>query len=146
MDAIIAATGYETDLPFLPEGTSPVRGTHMHLYNRVVHPDLPNVFFVGFFDVTGGSNIRMMEDQSEYAAAVAGGAIRLPSKAEMRQSIEDDLEFQRRQFPDSPRYGLELDPVRYRKRLAREYKRNRAARVPVAGAVPVATGFWARQV
>jgi dimethylaniline monooxygenase (N-oxide forming) len=128
IDAIIASTGYETDLPFLPEGTSPVRGTHMHLYNRIVHPDLPNVFFVGFFDVTGGSNIRMMDDQSEYAAAIAAGAIRLPSPDEMRASIREDLAFQKAQFPDSPRYGLELDPVRYRKRLAEDFRRNGVAR------------------
>jgi dimethylaniline monooxygenase (N-oxide forming) len=124
IDAIIAATGYETDLPFLPEGTSPVRGTHMHLYNRIVHPDLPGVFFVGFFDATGGSNIRMMDEQSEYVAAIASGAIKLPDKAGLKQAIKEDLDFQKTQFPDSPRYGLELDPVRYRKRLAADYKRN----------------------
>lgn len=128
IDAIIAATGYETDLPFLPEGTSPVRGTHMHLYNRIVHPDLPNLFFVGYFDATGGSNIRMMDDQSEYVAAIASGAIRLPDTAELKQSIQEDLDFQKTQFPDSPRYGLELDPVRYRKRLAADYKRNGVSR------------------
>lgn len=124
IDAIIAATGYETDLPFLPEGTSPVRGTHMHLYNRIVHPDLPNLFFVGYFDATGGSNIRMMDDQSEYVAAIASGAIKLPDTAELKRAIQEDLDFQKTQFPDSPRYGLELDPVRYRKRLAADYKRN----------------------
>ena len=128
IDAIIAATGYETDLPFLPEGTSPVRGTHMELYNRIVHPDLPDVFFVGFFDVTGGSNIRMMDDQSEYAAAIAAGAIKLPDVDGMKRAIAEDLAFQRQQFPDSPRYGLELDPVRYRKRLAADYKRNGVTR------------------
>ncbi len=128
VDAIIAATGYETDLPFLPEGTSPVRGTHLELYNRIVHPDLPNVFFVGFFDVTGGSNIRMMDDQSEYAAAVAAGEIRLPDPGAMRRAIAQDLAFQKAQFPDSPRYGLELDPVRYRKRLADDYRRSGVAR------------------
>ncbi|MEJ6770687.1 MAG: NAD(P)-binding domain-containing protein [Paracoccaceae bacterium] len=128
MDAIIAATGYETDLPFLPEGTSPVQGTHMQLYNRIVHPDLPNVFFVGFFDVTGGSNIRMMDDQSEYAAAIAAGAIRLPTSDAMRGAIREDLAFQKAQFPDSPRYGLELDPMRYRKRLAEDFRRYGVAR------------------
>jgi dimethylaniline monooxygenase (N-oxide forming) len=124
VDAIIAATGYETDLPFLAEEANPVRGTHMHLYNRIVHADLPNLFFVGFFDATGGSNIRMMDEQSEYVAAVASGAIKLPPKEDLKRSIQEDLDFQKQQFPDSPRYGLELDPVRYRKRLAAEYKRN----------------------
>ena len=128
IDAIIAATGYETDLPFLPEGASPVRGTHMSLYNRIVHPDLPNMFFVGYFDATGGSNIRMMDDQSEYTAAIAAGAIKLPDTRAMKQAIEEDLAFQKQQFPDSPRYGLELDPVRYRRRLAADYKRNGLSR------------------
>lgn len=137
IDAIIAATGYETDLPFLPEGTSPVRGTHMHLYNRIVHPELPNLFFVGFFDVTGGSNIRMMDDQSEYTAAVASGSVQLPSTERMQQAIADDVAFQKRQFPDSPRYGLELDPKRYRKLLARDYSRSGATRVSnPRGSVP----------
>jgi dimethylaniline monooxygenase (N-oxide forming) len=120
VDAIIAATGYETDLPFLPNGINPIRGTHMHLYNRIVHPDMPHLYFVGFFDVTGGSNIRMMDDQSVYVAAAASGAIKLPSQMAMRQAIGADLAFQKRQFPDSLRYGLELDPVRYRRGLARD--------------------------
>jgi dimethylaniline monooxygenase (N-oxide forming) len=120
IDSIIAATGYETDLPFLPNEINPIRGTHMNLYNRIVHPDLPHLYFVGFFDVTGGSNIRMMDDQSTYAAAAASGAITLPSQAAMCRAIDEDLAFQKRQFPESPRYGLELDPVRYRRRLSRD--------------------------
>ncbi len=127
VDAIIAATGYETDLPFLAEDADPVRGTHMNLYNRIVHPVLKDLYFVGFFDVTGGSNIRMMEDQSAYAAAAAAGEMPLPDRAGMEQAIAEDLEFQRQSFPDSPRYGLELDPVRYRKRLGRDLARARRA-------------------
>lgn len=138
VDAIIAATGYETDLPFLPDGTSPVRGTHLHLYNRIVHPDLPNMFFVGFFDATGGSNIRMMDEQSEYVAAIASGEIKLPPSTALNQAIDEDLAFQKKQFPDSPRYGLELDPVRYRKRLAEDYKKNGVARVKHSPVKPVA--------
>jgi dimethylaniline monooxygenase (N-oxide forming) len=126
IDVIIAATGYLTDLPFLPEGTSPVAasGTEVNLYNRIVHPDFPDVYFVGYFDVTGGANIRMMDDQSEYVAAIASGAMQLPSKQEMKQAIADDRRWQAKQFPDSPRYGLELDPRRYRKALARDFKRS----------------------
>jgi dimethylaniline monooxygenase (N-oxide forming) len=121
IDAIIAATGYETDLPFLPEGSCPIRGTHMHLYNRVVHVDMEDLYFIGFFDATGGSNIRMMVDQSQYAAAMASGKIARPSRDQMETAIEADLAFQEKQFPNSPRYGLELDPVRYRKLLARDF-------------------------
>lgn len=124
VDAIIAATGYETDLPFLSAGTSPMDGPKMLLYNRIIHPDFPGLYFVGYFDVTGGSNIRMMDEQAEYVAAVASGGIALPDPARMKTAIEEDYAWQARQFPGSPRYALELDPARYRKRLAADYARN----------------------
>lgn len=125
-DAIIAATGYVTSLPFLAPELSPVRDEKFHLYHRVVHPERPGLYFVGFFDVTGGSNIRMMDDQSEYIAAVASGIVKLPPPQDMKKAIADDLAWYAAMFPDSPRYGNELDPLRYRKALAEEYKRNNA--------------------
>ncbi|WP_161139245.1 flavin-containing monooxygenase [Propylenella binzhouense] len=147
VDSIIAATGYETDLPFLPEGTSPVSGTRLDLYNRVVHPGLPNVFFIGYFDVTGGANIRMMDDQAEYIAAAASGALKLPTKAEMEKAIADDHAWQAKQFPDSPRYGLELDPRRYRKALARDYAKSGIKRSPPVPALvrPQRQVSWAAE-
>ncbi len=118
-DSIIAATGYVTQFPYLPAGTSPLSGTRLDLYNRIVHPSLPGVYFIGFFDVSGGSNIRMMDDQGEYIAGIASGKIKLPTRDAMLAAIAEDHAFAAKQFPDSPRYGLELDPYRYRKRLAR---------------------------
>lgn len=144
IDSIIAATGYETDLAFLPAGTSPLSGTRLDLYNRIVHPALPNVFFIGFFDVTGGSNIRMMDDQAEYLAAVASGAVTLPDRTNMAQAIAEDHAFQAAQFPESPRYGLELDPVRYRKRLKQDYARSGFMRKftrPVTVRTPASDGW-----
>lgn len=125
-DAIIAATGYTTAIPFLPEAISPVEEatTHVALYNRVAHPSVPGLFFIGYFDVTGGSNIRMMDDQAAYIAAMASGAIRRPSEQDMLAAIETERAWAQTQFPDSPRYGLELDPRRYRKRLALDYAAN----------------------
>jgi hypothetical protein len=108
-DAIIAATGYVTEFPYLPKDYSPVTGTRLSLHNRVVHPALPGVFFIGFFDVSGGSNIRMMDDQAEYIASIAIDAVKLPSRREMEAAIARDHAWAKQQFPDSPRYGLELD-------------------------------------
>lgn len=125
IDAVIGATGYLTDLPFLPDAKNPLSGSWMNLYNRMVHPDLPNVYFLGFYDVSGGSNIRMMDDQAEYIAALASDRLALPTRAEMLDAIESDRAWQQKQFPDRPRYGLELDPYRYRKALARDLKRLR---------------------
>ena len=139
-DAIIAATGYTTEFPFLPKGTSPVAGTRLDLYNRVVHPTLPGLYFIGFFDVSGGSNIRMMDDQAEYIASIAIGAVKLPSQQAMEAAIAADHAWAKQQFPDSPRYGLELDPHYYRKKLAREYRRSGITRpIPVQLAVEEGT-------
>jgi dimethylaniline monooxygenase (N-oxide forming) len=135
-DSIIGATGYTTDFSYLPEGKAPLNGHRLALYNRVVHPSLPGMFFVGFFDVTGGSNIRMMDDQSEYVAAIVSGKVTLPPREAMEQAIAADHAWMAKQFPDSPRYGIELDPVRYRKALAADYARNGMARP----ATPLLTG------
>ncbi len=125
-DSIIAATGYTTALPFLADDISPVEPetTHVNLYNRVAHPRLDGLYFIGFFDVTGGSNIRMMDDQAQYIAAMVTGAIKRPSETEMIEAIEAERAWAKTQFPDSPRYGLELDPRRYRKLLAAAYARH----------------------
>lgn len=84
-DAIIAATGYVTTFPYLDPAHTPLAGTRPVLYNRVVHPTVPGLFFVGLFDVSGGSNIRMMDDQSEYVAAIATGRVALPDAAAMQK-------------------------------------------------------------
>ncbi len=129
-DCIIAATGYTTALPFLQDDTSPIESgsTHLNLYNRVVHPSLDGLYFIGFFDATGGSNIRMMDDQAEYIAALVTGAVKRRSEADMRRAMLREREWSQIQFPDSPRYGLELDPRRYRRLLTEEYSRNHVRR------------------
>ena len=83
-DTMIAATGYEVDLPFLDAGASPVRGHWLDLYRRVVRPGHPGLYFAGFFNVTGGGNIRMMDDQAAWIAALETGAAGLPGAAAMQ--------------------------------------------------------------
>lgn len=118
-DAMIAATGYEVELPFLDAALSPVNGKWLDLFHRVVKPGVPHLYFMGFFNVSGGGNIRMMDDQAEWVAALESGAARLPPKAEMWSEIEAERRHIEKTYPDSPRYGLELDPALYRKGLAR---------------------------
>ena len=93
-----------------------------------MHPELPGLYFIGFFDVTGGSNIRMMDDQADYISAVAAGAVTLPVRSDMARIIAEDFAWYEKQFPDSPRYGNELDPLRYRAALAADYARCNVAK------------------
>lgn len=123
IDTIIAATGYEIDLPFLPRDISPVTGRRLDVYKRVVHLDWPDLYFVGFFNVSGGANISMMDVQSEWVAALVSRQVTLPTRAEMRTGIEREKRFIARRFPSAPRYGLELDPRWYRREVSRELRR-----------------------
>ena len=125
-DVMIAATGYDVDLPFLGAEISPVRERWLDLYQRVVRPGFPGLYFVGFFNVSGGGNIRMMDDQAEWVAALEAGELGLPSADEMMRRIKQDQTRVAQLYPDSPRYGLELDPRDYRIALAKEVRRGAA--------------------
>lgn len=123
-DAMIAATGYEVDLPFLPEAVSPVRGRGLDAFKRVVQLDWPDLYFVGFFNVSGGANIRMMDVQAEWVAALITGHAGLPSRAEMVEDLRRERRRLSKRYPGSPRYDLELDPKEYPREIAEEIRRS----------------------
>lgn len=121
VDTMIAATGYHIDLPFLPDDVSPVVERRLDAYKRVVHPEWPDLYLVGFFNVSGGANISMMDVQSEWLAALVSGELELPSRAEMHTDIRRERRFIEKNFPAAARYGLELDPRRYKRKVAEEF-------------------------
>ncbi|MHB1487896.1 MAG: flavin-containing monooxygenase [Acidimicrobiales bacterium] len=112
-DTMIAATGYEVDLPFLPEAVSPVVERRVELYRRMVSPEWPQLYFIGYFNVGGGGNIRMMDVQCRWMGAVIAGEVGLPDAATQRREIHHEARELARRYPDRPRYGLELDPREY---------------------------------
>ncbi len=123
VDTMIAATGYEIDLPFLAKEIAPIDGRRLDAYKRVVHPDLFGLYFVGFFNVSGGANIRMMDVQARWVAMLATGAAGLPDRAGIHADIEAERRMIARRYPDAPRYGLELDPLEYPRDIDRELRR-----------------------
>lgn len=118
-DTMIAATGYEVETRFLDKDHEPMDGTWPNLYLRVTRAGVQGLYFVGFFNVTGGGNVRMMDDQAEWIAAIETGEVCLPEPGEMRAAMAKERERISRLYPDSPRYGLELDPAEYRRELSR---------------------------
>lgn len=112
-DTMIAATGYEVDVPFLSEDVSPVVERRVELYRRIVSPKWPQLYFVGYFNVGGGGNIRMMDVQCRWLGAVITGDIGLPDAATQYREIRHEVRELSRRYPDRPRYGLELDPREY---------------------------------
>ena len=124
-DTVIAGTGYDVSLPFLAPALRPLDGHRPQLFLRVVHPQQRGLYFAGLFNVAGGGNIRMMDDQAEWITDLVCGDLSLPNGVAMRQSMDDEQAYLRRHFPGSPRYALELDPPYYRKQLARERQQGR---------------------
>jgi hypothetical protein len=47
-DVLIAATGYAIDLDFIPEYVLRVKNNQLNLYMRMIPPDWPGLFFMGF--------------------------------------------------------------------------------------------------
>ena len=142
-DTVIAATGYAVDLPFLAPALRPVSGHQLELFLRVVHPTQRGLYFTGLFNVAGGGNIRMMDDQAEWIAELVCGDLGLPDAAAMRKVMEEEQVYLRHHFPGSPRYALELDPGFYRRQLERQRRRGREApqREPRAGPAVAAGGI-----
>jgi len=122
-DCVIAGTGYEVDLPFLNSKLAPLHKGQLNLFLRVVHPEQKNLFFAGMFNVAGGGNIRMMDDQAEWIADIVSGKHPLPSRSKMQKAMDQELAFLRQHYPASARYALELDPTFYRRQLKRERQR-----------------------
>ena len=59
----------------------------------------------------------MMDVQSALLAAAVSGRLVLPEPAAMKQDIAAELRVMTRRYPSAARYGLELDPRRYRKQV-----------------------------
>jgi dimethylaniline monooxygenase (N-oxide forming) len=53
VDAIICATGYRLDIPYLSRDLSAVLGPDLRLHHRTMHPDLPGLGVVGQFGLQG---------------------------------------------------------------------------------------------
>ncbi|MGS0754480.1 flavin-containing monooxygenase [Roseateles sp. GG27B] len=124
-DTIIAGTGYSVSLPFLAPALRPMDGHRVELFLRVVHPSQSGLYFTGLFNVAGGGNIRMMDDQAEWITELVCGDLGLPDAAQMKLVMEDEQKYLAKHFPGSTRYALELDPVFYRKQMAKERSQGR---------------------
>ncbi len=118
VDMLVYATGYRVSFPFLePEVYDPA-GNAMPLYERVVSPERPGLFFIGFLQ-TVGSNIPLMELQAEWVGDLISGAARLPAEAEMKRWIAADQASMARRYVRSERHTMQVDFWRYARALRR---------------------------
>lgn len=128
-DTLIASTGYKIAFPFLSDEILPVRDNVVRLYNRMIDPDWPGLYFIGLVNVNGSAN-QVYERQAPYMVAVEKGEAVLPNPAEMREAIARKAAWVARYYPGTPRHTIEEEPVPYFQDLARSLRaaRRRARR------------------
>ena len=86
VEAIVCATGYDLDLPYLTGGTRDVLGSGPALYQRTFHPDLPGLGMMGQF-LAQGPYFPLLELQARWISAVWSGAATLPEEPAMRRTM-----------------------------------------------------------
>lgn len=83
-DAILYATGYQLNFPFLDDDTLECEAPDLELYQRISHPVHDQLFFVGCCRVMC-SMWPLAEQQSRWVASLLAGAFKLPPSGERRE-------------------------------------------------------------
>ena len=91
VDAVICATGYDLDLPYMSADVRRVLGddrTHPDLYLRTFNPELPGLALLGQFLLIG-PQLPTVELQARWVAAVWSGALAPPASERMHAGIAE---------------------------------------------------------
>jgi cation diffusion facilitator CzcD-associated flavoprotein CzcO len=126
-DLVVYCTGYEIEFPFLDERVFAAPGNRMELYQRVVAPGRPGLYFVGFIQPLGPI-MPLAEAQAEWIADLLQGRAALPSAGKMREEIADYERRMGRRFVSSKRHTIEVDFHPYLREIRKERKRAAATR------------------
>ena len=86
VDAVVCATGYTLDIPYLDPAVWDVTGPALDLYRRTVHPDLPGFGVVGMY-LAQGPFFPLLELQARWLVALWAGAAALPPDAVLRSAL-----------------------------------------------------------
>jgi len=111
-DVLIAATGYEIEIDFIPGEVVRVADNRVDLYLRIVPPDWPGLYFMGFFNADTALNM-IFEHQARWVRELLLGNATLPSPASMHAAIAERAQWYARQYKASPRHTIEEEHVRY---------------------------------
>ncbi len=126
-DALIAATGYSVEFPFLDSDLLKNKDTILPLYKRVVPPDLPGLYFVGYFNLDWASN-PVYEQQAIWARNIKLGVCGLPTSEEMWEEVGGRREMIENKFHNEPRMNLEVEYGPYVRELKQAQKASGASR------------------
>ena len=122
VDAIVFATGYRINFPFLPDELGRGRGWEFPLYRRILAPDAPGLAFIGVLE-PGPGLFAIVERQAEWLGEVLSGQLRLPARERMWQAIDAGGERRsRRQFAATGAHTILCNRHAYLRLLARDLR------------------------
>lgn len=87
VDAMVCATGFELDLPYLSGDVRRVLGPQLALHEHTLHPDLPGLGVIGQFALQG-PYFPLLELQARLLAGLWSGTIAPPDEHAMRESVQ----------------------------------------------------------
>jgi thioredoxin reductase len=111
-DVLVAATGYEIDLDFVSSEVLEVKDNELDLYMRMVVPDWPGVYFMGFFNTDTALNM-VFEHQARWIREILLDNASLPHPREMQSAIDERKAWYASQYKHTIRHTIEEEHVRY---------------------------------
>lgn len=124
IDAIIFATGYQVSFPFLDRSLVDPQDNRLPLYKRVVHPDLPGLYFIALLQPLGAM-MPLAEVQSRWVADLLDGTAALPRREAMLGEIARAEQELARRYTNSRRHTMQVDFYPYLAEIQREIRRGR---------------------
>jgi dimethylaniline monooxygenase (N-oxide forming) len=99
-DVVVLATGWEIDHGFLASEVLPrldPQDDGLYLYRQIAHPDVPNLFFVGYASSVCSTLTYAL--QARWLGELLRGAHRLPPRDEMLRTIAELTAWKRERMP-----------------------------------------------
>ena len=129
VDLIVWCTGYRVTIPFLDPSIVGADPKVLRLYMRVLHPTVPDLWFIGLMQSTG-SAFPIVERQSEMLADYLTGRWAPPSPRAMRVATERRYRRALRRWGPGGRPAMRVDFDRFMYDLGRELERGRRRAAP----------------
>jgi len=118
-DVVVYCTGYKITFPFFDEELISAPDNHIELFRRVMHPDIPNVFFIGLLQPLGAI-MPLAEAQGAWVGELLLGEYEPPSRAQLLADIAADQAAMRARYVASKRHTIQVDFDDYLHALAKE--------------------------
>jgi len=124
IDRIVYCTGYKISFPFFDRSLlDHAADNRIELYRRVVHPDLPGLYFIGLIQPLYAI-MPLAELQSEWIADVLEGTVALPERQTMIADIAAERAAMERRYVASKRHTIQVDGPHYKRQLRLERRRH----------------------